>query len=345
MSKIILNNIYKSFDNTKVLEDINLCVEDGELVSLLGPSGCGKTTTLKSIAGLIHVDKGSVFLGDERINDLAIEKRGTVIVFQDHLLFPHLNVSENIGFGLKMAKRPKTYIKEQVNKMLDLVQLSGYDNRYPNELSGGQKQRVALARALAIEPRVLLLDEPFSNLDPSLKDSIRELTLELQRKLKITTILVTHDREEALMYSDRIAIMLDGKIKQIGTPEELYLKPNSLEVAKFLVSNNYIEGKVHNRKFISKVFNFYTKTSDKLNAQALIRPEDIEIISSIEGLEGNIITRKYAGDSTYYDILVNGYKLKVVDKSKNKHNIGDKVNLLIDYNNILIYDCNEVEKC
>jgi ABC-type Fe3+/spermidine/putrescine transport system ATPase subunit len=234
MSKITVKNIEKSFGKGQVLDHIDFEVDDGKVVSLLGPSGCGKTTTLKVIAGLLQPDEGAIFIGDQNITKWPPEKRGTVIVFQDHLLFPHLNVEQNIGFGLKMAKHPRKEIRERVEEMLDLVKLKGTNSKYPHELSGGQQQRIALARALAVTPRVLLLDEPFSNLDPHLRQEIRELTFEIQRNLRMTTILVTHDKEEALMSSDKIAFMLDGQIKQFGTPEELYQRPNSIEVAHFL---------------------------------------------------------------------------------------------------------------
>ena len=262
MSKITLKNIEKSFNKIKVLNNINFEAPEGNVVSLLGPSGCGKTTTLKIIAGLIKADNGEIFLGDKDIANVSVEKRGTVIVFQDYLLFPHLNIEENIGFGLKMARIPKKEISLRVERMLELVQLKGYNKKYPNKLSGGQQQRVALARALAIEPKVLLLDEPFSNLDTKLRKDMREFTLEIQRKLNITTILVTHDKEEALMSSDKIAIMLNGEIKQFGTPEELYERPISIEVADFFGEKNYIDGLVENNMFISDICNLPVEMED-----------------------------------------------------------------------------------
>ena len=242
MSKIVLNNIYKSFGHTKVIENINLEVEQGEILSLLGESGCGKTTTLKLIAGILSPDSGDIYIGEKRINDLPIEKRKAVIVFQDYVLFPHLNIEKNVGFGLKMMGKPKDEIKSKVDEMLSLVSLEGYNKRYPHELSGGQKQRIALARALAIEPSVLLLDEPFSNLDANLKESVRDLVMTIQRKLNITTIMVTHEKEEAMMYSDKIAVMIDGKIEQIGSSMEVYNEPKTLEVAKLVSTYNLIEG-------------------------------------------------------------------------------------------------------
>lgn len=328
--------MYKSFGKTRVLEDISLSVAEGEVVSLLGPSGCGKTTTLKIIAGLLEPDSGEVLVGGEVMNQVPIDRRGAVIVFQDHLLFPHLSVAENIGFGLKMAGRPRSVIQGKVRAMLDLVQLSGYGQRYPSELSGGQQQRVALARALAIEPRVLLLDEPFSSLDPKLRDSVRDLTLDIQQQLGITTLLVTHDKEEALMSSHRIAVMLDGRICQLGTPEELYRAPLSLEVANFISDNNHITGRVEAQRFSSNLFELPVDMEDAQEAVALIRPEDI--VPGDEGeLKGRVIGRRYAGDRTWYDIQVGEQVLKAKAPSLPSLTIGDEVHFTLDRENILVF--------
>lgn len=309
---------------------------EGEVVSLLGPSGCGKTTTLKIIAGLLEPDSGEVLVGGEVMNQVPIDRRGAVIVFQDHLLFPHLSVAENIGFGLKMAGRPRSVIQGKVRAMLDLVQLSGYGQRYPSELSGGQQQRVALARALAIEPRVLLLDEPFSSLDPKLRDSVRDLTLDIQQQLGITTLLVTHDKEEALMSSHRIAVMLDGRICQLGTPEELYRAPLSLEVANFISDNNHITGRVEAQRFSSNLFELPVDMEDAQEAVALIRPEDI--VPGDEGeLKGRVIGRRYAGDRTWYDIQVGEQVLKAKAPSLPSLTIGDEVHFTLDRENILVF--------
>lgn len=305
-------------------------------MSLLGPSGCGKTTTLKIIAGLLEPDSGEVLVGGEVMNQVPIDRRGAVIVFQDHLLFPHLSVAENIGFGLKMAGRPRSVIQGKVRAMLDLVQLSGYGQRYPSELSGGQQQRVALARALAIEPRVLLLDEPFSSLDPKLRDSVRDLTLDIQQQLGITTLLVTHDKEEALMSSHRIAVMLDGRICQLGTPEELYRAPLSLEVANFISDNNHITGRVEAQRFSSNLFELPVDMEDAQEAVALIRPEDI--VPGDEGeLKGRVIGRRYAGDRTWYDIQVGEQVLKAKAPSLPSLTIGDEVHFTLDRENILVF--------
>lgn len=337
MSKIIVENIGKSFKDV-VLQDISFQVNEGEVVSLLGPSGCGKTTTLKIIAGLVKPDSGKIHVGDVDITNDSIEKRGTILVFQDYLLFPHLNVEENIGFGLSMRRTRKKEIQSQVEEMLELVQLSGYNHKYPNQLSGGQRQRVALARALAVKPRVLLLDEPFSNLDRKLREEMRDFTFEIQRKLNITTILVTHDKEEALITSHRIGIMLDGQIKQFGTPEELYRRPNSRQVAEFLSDNNYVQGSILNGRFRSELLELDTCEKDADQVSAMIRPEDINLSGEEAGdLKGKVISRKYAGDRIYYMVLVDGIKLKVTAPESSSFNVGDGVSIEFNYSGVILF--------
>ncbi|MFO1444216.1 ABC transporter ATP-binding protein [Bacillus sp. Bva_UNVM-123] len=339
MSKITIKNLNKSFGKTKVLDNIHFEVEEGQVVSLLGSSGCGKTTTLKMIAGLIKPDKGDILLGEQSIINLPVEKRGTVIVFQEHLLFPHLNIEENIGFGLKMAKRPKEEIKVQVEKMLELVKLKGNNKKYPHELSGGQQQRVALARALAIEPKVLLLDEPFSSLDTKLREEMRELTLEIQKKLKITTILVTHDREEALMCSDKIAVMLSGQIKQFDTPEELYKNPKSIEIANFFGAKNYIDGRIENGFFKSKIIHVQTEKENTEEAKLMVKQDDIEIFPfGTTDLTGQIISSKYAGERIYYSVSVKGYELKVISQSHTVYKVGEDVSINIKLERVILFE-------
>ena len=335
---INLKNIYKNFEDKRVLDDISLLVEKGELVSLLGPSGCGKTTTLKIMAGLLTPDNGDVLIQGESVLNVPVEKRGAVIVFQEYLLFPHMTIEENIGFGLKMAKVKKKVIKDKVEEMLKLVELEGHESKYPNELSGGQRQRVALARALAIEPRVLLLDEPFSNLDPKLRESMREFTINIQKKLNITTILVTHDKEEALMNSDKIAIMLDGRIEQFGTPVELYEKPSSKKVADFLGDKNYIRGIIKDGYFISDLLKIRTNIDMENNVELMVRPEEIKIIPpTFSDKKGKIISRKYAGDRIYYDINISDMDIKSVSEPSNLFEIGDEVSVIIDVKNQVFF--------
>lgn len=279
MSSVKLVNITKSFDEKIVLQDINIDIKDGELVSLLGVSGCGKSTTLQLIAGLINPDSGDIIFNDKSVLNTPTGKRDAVIVFQDYLLFPHMSVYENIEFGLKMKNINKKIRKDKVNELIKLVKLNGYENKYPSELSGGQKQRVAIARTLAINPKVLLLDEPFSNLDINLRNEMREFVLNLQKKLNITTILVTHDKEEALIMSDKIAVMVNGKIEQFDKPETLYQKPRTKSVANIFGERNYIKGKIENEVFKSNILYIDAKGYNNLDiVEAMIPKECIKLI-------------------------------------------------------------------
>lgn len=309
MAHIKIENIKKSFNENKVLKNIDLEIKSGELISILGPSGCGKSTTLKIIGGLIKADEGEIYIDKKNIKD---EKTNAIIVFQDYLLFPHMTVENNISFGLKMAKKNKSYIKSKVKNLISLLQLEGHEKKYPSQLSGGQKQRVAIGRALAVEPKVLLLDEPFSNLDINLRESMRQFVLDLQRKLKITTILVTHDKEEALLYSDKVAIMIDGEIKDYNTSKEIYENPKDIEVCRFFGDRNYIEGSIEDRQFISDLIKVRTKIKNKERATCVIRPETIILNKgNINEYDGIIEEIKYAGDKIYYMVKINNISLRV----------------------------------
>lgn len=246
MENIILklNHIEKSFGDTKVLDDIDLTIHAGEFITLLGSSGCGKTTTLRIIAGLEQPDQGRVFINGIDVTDKDPNKRDVNTVFQNYALFPHMSISQNIGYSLKLKQKSKTEINKAVTDALELVQLSGYEKRMPNELSGGQKQRVAIARAVVNNPKVLLLDEPLGALDLQLRRQMQIELKRLQKKLGVTFIYITHDQEEALNMSDRIAVMRNGKFEQIGTPNEVYDTPKTSYVAKFVGSANVISGKV-----------------------------------------------------------------------------------------------------
>ncbi|HDI75300.1 MAG: ABC transporter ATP-binding protein [Thermoprotei archaeon] len=244
MVVVRLKNVSKRFGKVVAVDDVTLEIKEGEFFTFLGPSGCGKTTTLRIIAGLEYPDKGRIFFDDEDVTDVPPYKRNTGMVFQNYALWPHMTVFENISYGLKIRGYSKHEIKKKVDEVLELVQLKGLENRYPTQLSGGQQQRVALARALVIEPKVLLLDEPLSNLDARLRVEMREELKRLQKELKITTIYVTHDQEEALVISDRIAVMRQGRIMQVGEPDEVYRRPKNLFVATFLGRCSLIEGKV-----------------------------------------------------------------------------------------------------
>jgi iron(III) transport system ATP-binding protein len=240
MPLLSLKNISKRFDSTEAVAGVSLNVERGEFFGLLGPSGCGKTTTLRIIAGLEKPDLGTIEFDGANITNLSPERRGFGMVFQNYALFPHLNVSENVAFGLRARHKPKAEIAERVASALELVQLPGYEKRRVDELSGGQQQRVAIARAIAIEPALLLFDEPLSNLDVTLREETRDELRELVTRLGLTAVYVTHDQEEAFALCDRISVMMGGRILQTGKPRELYEHPAQVSVARFLGRNNLI---------------------------------------------------------------------------------------------------------
>ena len=250
-NEVILNNVSKAYGNNLVLNKLNLCVKDGELVSLLGSSGCGKTTALRIIAGFLTADTGRVMIGDTDCTYMPPNKRNTGMVFQSYALFPHMSVKENVGFGLKIQKTPSTEAALRIKEILMTTRLEEFADRYPRQLSGGQQQRVALARALVVRPRVLLLDEPLSNLDAKLRHEMRVEIRMLHEKYGLTTIFVTHDQEEALTMSDRIMVMNHGEIVQSGSPREVFDNPKTRFVADFTAVRNFFAGHVCEGRFIT----------------------------------------------------------------------------------------------
>lgn len=243
MNNITIKQISHSYDTEKVLNNINITIEQGEFFTLLGPSGCGKTTLLRILAGFIEPTEGSIFIGEKDITKISPEKRNMGVVFQNYALFPNLTVRENIAYGLRVRKLPKQTIKEKCDYYMELAGLTEYENRRIHELSGGQQQRVAIARALVLEPQMLLLDEPMSNLDVALRVKMREEIRAIQKKIGITTLFITHDQQEALAVSDKIAVMKDGEVLQVGSPREVYNEPNQEFVANFVGASNKINGK------------------------------------------------------------------------------------------------------
>lgn len=325
-----LKDISVEISNKEILNSINLKIEDGSFVSLLGASGCGKSTMLKTIAGIIVQSKGSILLGKSILDKVPPHKRKTVIVFQDFRLFPHMTILENIGFPLKMSGLNKTEWREKSLDLLKKVNLDGFENRYSSEISGGQAQRVALARALASNPSVLLLDEPFSSLDTNLRKDMRQMVLELQRELKITTILVTHDHEEALVMSDKIAFMSSGKIEQYDTPENIFKNPVNTVVADYFSSGIYVDGKIVDNKFISKSFSVDIQ-KDCGKYKCLIRPQSVKITVSNIG-KFKVIKKIYMGDNyllTLYDELKN-FQLESIILDSVEILEGDRVDIDID---------------
>lgn len=277
MTVLHLDHLSAGYGDNQVLRRVTLEISDGELVALLGPSGCGKTTILKLVAGLLPPVSGDLRFNAESVLSVPAERRGAVMVFQKPLLFPHLTVAENVAFGLKMRRTPKADLSQRVNEALRLVQLDGFERRKPHELSGGQEQRVSLARALVTEPRVLLLDEPFSALDESLRGEMRELVRALQRRLNITTLFVTHDQAEAALIADRIALILNGGVEQFGAPRDFYLHPATPAAAQFF-GWRLIEGQATGHIFDTAIGSFVMPQEDG-SAPNLIafRPESLRL--------------------------------------------------------------------
>ena len=287
-----------SYGKNHILKDINLEIENGEFVSILGKSGCGKTTLIKSIAGLLETDNGDINIFDKNVAGLPPEKRQTVIVFQDLRLFPHMNVEDNIAFAMKLKKMDKAVIKEKVEKLLDQVRLSGYEKRKVSRLSGGQMQRVALARALGAEPKLLLLDEPFASLDEDLRKEMGELVRRLHRENGITTVMITHDKEEAMELSDRLALMEEGRILAFDSPERLYNSPKDIKTAAMLGDVNFFKGQVDGSTFISDIISFNT---DKKAGEykLLLRPSELTVDKSEKmGIKARLKQTSFRGEIT-----------------------------------------------
>jgi spermidine/putrescine transport system ATP-binding protein len=304
---IKLEDVSKEYDGTVVLSDINLYIRKNEFVTLLGPSGCGKTTTLRIIGGFERATTGRVLFDGEDITDLPPYKRRVNTVFQKYALFPHLNVFENIAFGLKVAKRPKDEIKARVEKMLSLVNLKGYGKRSVESLSGGQQQRIAIARALVNEPEVLLLDEPLGALDLKLRQEMQLELKRMQQRLGITFIFVTHDQEEALTMSDIIVVMRGGYIQQIGTPKDVYDEPKSAFVANFIGESNIIRGTMV-KDFLVNFCGANFPCVDKgfgedVPVDVLIRPEDVQLVEEGQGmLKGTVRSVLFKG--VHYEMII-----------------------------------------
>lgn len=296
MANIEITDLSMSYQkDKKILDDLSLNIKDGELLSILGPSGCGKTTMLRLISGLIPIQKGTIKVSGKDISKVPVYKRNFGMVFQSYALFPHMTIFQNITFGLKRRKLDKKTIEKKALDILDITGLSNLKDRMPSELSGGQQQRVSLARALAINPSVLLLDEPLSNLDAKLRIEMREEIHRLQQKLKMTTIFVTHDQEECFAISDRVALMNKGQIEQLDTPQNIYKNPKTEFVARFIGYENFISKEWAE----SKQWQFHKEITGKL---LTIRPENIEIGSGENNLLGKVISKNFLGN--YYQYIV-----------------------------------------
>ena len=308
-----LKNISKSFDGEIVLSNVSLYINDKEFITLLGPSGCGKTTTLRIIGGFESADDGDVIFDGERINDIPPYKRSVNTVFQKYALFPHLNVYDNIAFGLRVAKVKEAEIKDRVSEMLSLVNLRGFEKRNVSLLSGGQQQRVAIARALINKPKVLLLDEPLGALDLKLRKDMQVELKKIQKATGITFVYVTHDQEEALSMSDTIVVMANGKIQQIGSPTDIYNEPKNAFVADFIGESNILDGVMlddYSVKFAGQEFKCLDFGFNKNEpVDVVVRPEDVDVVSVDKGmLVGTVSNVTFKGD--YYEIIVDvkGFK-------------------------------------
>lgn len=349
MTSIRLENVTKIFGRTVAVDHVNLHIREGEFFTIIGPSGCGKTTTLRIIAGFEVPEEGHVYFDDKDVTFVKPYHRNTAMVFQNYALWPHMTVYENIAYGLRLRKVPEEEIRRKIQYYLKLVGMEGLEYRYPLQLSGGQQQRVALIRALVVEPSVLLLDEPLSNLDAKLRLEMREEIRGLQKRLNITTVYVTHDQVEALSMSDRIAVMNKGRIQQVGTPDELYFKPKNLFVASFLGRSNILEGRVTGSTppyttvevpELGAVLHVYT--GDKQFAgkvHVVIRPENLEYSELPAGenvLSGIVESVMFLGDKVETRVKIGETSLIAYLPNKVSPREGEPINLHIDPDRIAL---------
>ncbi|MGL5646499.1 MAG: spermidine/putrescine ABC transporter ATP-binding protein [Clostridium sp.] len=329
-----IKGINKKYDDNVVLNNLNLNIKKNEFLTLLGPSGCGKTTTLKIIAGFETADSGVVMFGNENLASIPPHKRPVNTVFQKYALFPHMNVFENIAFGLKIKKVPKDIIKEKVTEILKLVALPGFEKRNIDSLSGGQQQRVAIARALVNEPKVLLLDEPFGALDLKLRKEMQIELKKIQQRLGITFIFVTHDQEEALTMSDTIVVMNKGIIQQMGTPQDIYNEPSNAFVADFIGESNIVDGIMHDdfkTEFCNKVFTTLDKDFEKNEpVDVVIRPEDIQMVKpSSDTLNGIVKSVIFKGVHYEIEVQIEKTNYNWIIHNTKMAEVGSKIGLLL----------------
>ena len=340
MNKLIdLQHISKSFDSNIVLDDMNLYIRENEFLTLLGPSGCGKTTTLRIIGGFEKPDTGRVIFDGADITNLQPNKRQLNTVFQKYALFPHMNIGENIAFGLRIKNKPQSYIQDKIKYALKLVNLDGYEKRMPDSLSGGQQQRIAIARAIVNEPKVLLLDEPLGALDLKLRQDMQYELIRLKNELGITFIYVTHDQEEALTMSDTIVVMNQGYIQQIGTPEMIYNEPENAFVADFIGDSNIIDA-VMIRDELVQILGAKFACVDKgfgenTPVDVVIRPEDVELVAPDQGtIQGEVTHIIFKGVHYEMEVMANGFEWLV--QSTKMFPVGTKVGIHVDPFNIQI---------
>ncbi len=348
--EIKIRDAIKRYGDITVIDGLSLDVKEGEFFTLLGPSGCGKTTLLRMIAGFNTIEGGDFYFGDKRINDFDPAKRNIGMVFQNYAIFPHLTVEKNVAFGLKNRKLDKNTIKIETDKFLELMQIKEYAERLPERLSGGQQQRVALARALVIQPDVLLMDEPLSNLDAKLRVEMRQVIKDIQSNVGITTVYVTHDQEEAMAVSDRIAIMNFGEIQHIGTPKDIYQRPANLFVASFIGQTNIVNAqlKVENNQaklvfedgYVLDVDNIRDDYKFDQAVQVSIRPEEFVITNEETGLQAQTENYAFLGLNTVYNVnAFNDQRIQIIQESSIRDIIkpNQYINLKINAEKINIF--------
>jgi len=337
-------NLKKYYGRVHALDDVSFAIEGSELLAVIGPSGSGKTTLLRSIAGFVKLDAGRIYLHGQDITDLAPEKRNVAMFFQNYALWPHMSVFENIAYGLKIKKVDKAKIREKVEWALEFLGLEGLADRKPSQLSGGQQQRVALARAIVVEPKVLLLDEPLSNLDAKIRLRIRFELKALQQKLKIPTLYVTHDQEEALSIADRVIIMHNGKVLQSGSPEEIYRNPNNLFVADFVGMNTIVKVPVENG--VVKIGNITKQAStQQKTASVVVRADEVILSTNVNAgaepedlaLTGVVKDRLYLGSKYRYEIEVEGIDEPLFVNHESSVNPGERVKIIVPKGSYFIF--------
>lgn len=336
---IDLKHISVKLGDNQVLDDLSLYIRDREFITLLGPSGCGKTTILRVIAGFLEPDEGDVIFEDKKINGVPPHKRQVNTIFQRYALFPHLNVYENVAFGLRIKKTPESEIEKTVSEMLSIVNLSGFEKRNINSLSGGQQQRVAIARALAVKPRVLLLDEPLGALDLKLRREMQVELKKIQQQMGITFIYVTHDQEEALTMSDTVVVLNQGYIQQIGTPESIYNEPENAFVADFIGDSNIIGATMIRDRLVEILGARFdcvdTGFGENKPVDVVIRPEDVELVAPEEGIIHGTLTHSiFKGVHYEMEVMANGFEWLV--QSTKMVPVGTKVGIKVDPFNIQI---------
>ena len=355
MAILKVNNLSKSFGKVKAVREVTFEATEGKVLSLLGPSGCGKTTTLRCIAGFENPDRGEIYLDDRKITSIPPEKRGIGMVFQNYALWPHMTVYGNLAFGLQIRKVPKPEIDKRIKKVLSMVQLEGYENRYPRQMSGGQQQRIAMARALVFEPEIMLLDEPLSNLDAQLREEMRFEFTELQRKLGITAVYVTHDQAEALVISDKIVILDQGKIVQSGSPKDIYSNPKNKFVAGFIAVTSFINGRIDSfteekKKVIVKtddglVIHGFNNSFDigqkvsvamRMNVIKFIQDENKNDKNTVNMFRGKIIQSSYLGNIIDYKIKVGNWEVRTNSDAKYNFKIGEEVTFYLSPEDIIV---------